>query len=230
MTNAHVAENAVFLQVRLSNDRLRKYEAKAKCVSYQCDLALLEVDDPEFNQLIEAVELGSMVDLRQKVMVVGFPMGGTEISLSKGIVSRIEVDSYAMSDQALLQVQVDAAVNPGNSGGPVFSGGKVVGVAFQGYGLQGLSYMIPIPIMQHFLTEAFSNKPYRGFPTIPFIIEELENFHEREYYHLGDKTGVRIKSVDILSDAFNKLKTDDVILAIDGLRVSNPLCQDSCHL
>ncbi|WP_131775179.1 PDZ domain-containing protein [Legionella cincinnatiensis] len=222
MTNAHVAENATFLQVRLANNRIKKYEAKVKCVSYQCDLALLEVDDPEFEELVDPVELGEMVSLRDRIMVVGFPMGGTEISLSKGIVSRIQVDSYSMSGQNLLQAQVDAAINPGNSGGPVFIGNKVVGVAFQGYGgHQGLNYIIPAPIMEHFLTEAFSGKRYRGCPTLPIVTEQIENLHEREFYKMGKRSGIRILKVDNLSDAFSKLKPDDIILAIDGLPISN---------
>lgn len=222
VTNAHVAENPIFLQIRLANDRLKKYEAKVKCVSYQCDLALLEVDDPEFSEIAQPVELGDMVDLRQKIMVVGFPVGGTEMSISRGIVSRIQVDTYSMSSQRLLQVQVDAAINPGNSGGPTFSEGKVVGVAFQGYeGYQGLGYIIPIPILRHFLTEALSSKSYRGFPSLPIVIEELENPHERAFYNLGKRTGVRIKKVDNLSDAFSKLKADDILLKIDGLPISN---------
>lgn len=222
MTNAHVAENATFLQIRLANNRIKKYEAKVKCVSYQCDLALLEVDDPEFNELVDAVELGEMVSLRDRIMVVGFPMGGTEMSLSKGIVSRIQVDTYSMSEQRLLQAQVDAAINPGNSGGPVFIDNKVVGVAFQGYGgHQGLSYIIPMPIMQHFLSEALSDKTYRGFPTIPAVTEEIENPIERDFYKMGDRSGIRILKIDNLSDAFSKLKPDDIILAIDGLPISN---------
>lgn len=222
MTNAHVAENATFMQVRLANNRIKKYEAKVKCVSYQCDLALLEVEDPEFNELVDPVELGEMVSLRDRIMVVGFPMGGTEISLSKGIVSRIQADSYSMSGQSLLQAQVDAAVNPGNSGGPVFIDDKVVGVAFQGYGgHQGLSYIIPMPIMQHFLTEALSSKPYRGFPTIPVVTEEIENPNEREFYKMGKRSGIRVLKVDDLSEAYTKLKPDDIILAIDGLPISN---------
>ncbi|KTD11880.1 Sid related protein [Legionella gratiana] len=222
MTNAHVAENATFLQVRLANNRIKKYEAKVKCVSYQCDLALLEVDDPEFEELVDPVELGEMVSLRDRIMVVGFPMGGTEISLSKGIVSRIQVDSYSMSGQNLLQAQVDAAINPGNSGGPVFIGNQVVGVAFQGYGgHQGLNYIIPAPIMKHFLSEAFNGKKYRGFPTLPIVTEQIENFHERDYYKMGKRSGIRILKVDNLSDAFSKLKPDDIILAIDGFPISN---------
>lgn len=118
--------------------------------------------------------------------------------------------------------QVDAAINPGNSGGPVFIGNQVVGVAFQGYGgHQGLNYIIPAPIMKHFLIEAFSDNKYRGFPTLPIVTEQIENPNEREFYRMGKRSGIRILKVDNLSDAFSKLKPDDIILAIDGLPISN---------
>ena len=56
---------------------------------------------------------------------VGYPLGGDNISVTRGVVSRIDV-----SHEALLRVQIDAAINPGNSGGPVFDeAGRVVGVA-----------------------------------------------------------------------------------------------------
>ena len=223
LTNAHVAENHTFIQVRLANNRTNKYPAKVfKRPGYQCDLAVLEIDDPEFQAAVKSVEFGDMVSLRDKVVVVGFPMGGSEISLSKGIVSRIEVDEYCQSGQELLVAQVDAAVNPGNSGGPVFSGDKVIGVAFQGYGgHQGLSYIIPMPIVKHFLEEMFSNKPYRGFPTLPIQINELENTYEREFYGMGDKTGLHIKKVHALTDCKDKLQPGDILISIDGLPISN---------
>ena len=220
LTNAHVAQNANFMQVRLGNTS-ENYEARAKIVAYQCDLALLEVDDPEFNERVQAAELGDMVNLKQDVMTVGFPMGGNELSISTGIVSRIEVSDYSMSGQDLLQVQVDAAINHGNSGGPVFSGNKVVGIAFQGYDLQGLGFMIPIPIMRRFLAEAFSGRNYRGFPVPAFTTEALVNSSEREHYQMGERTGLRITKIDYLCDAYKKLKPDDILLAVDGLTLSN---------
>ena len=222
LTNAHVAHNTQFLQVRLANSREQKYEAKATVVAYQCDLALLEVDDPEFDKLIEPAELGEMVNLRQEVMTVGFPMGGTEMSISTGIVSRIQVDEYCMSGQDLLHVGVDAAVNHGNSGGPVFSGDKVVGIAFQGWDLQGLGFMIPIPIIRRFLAEAFNGKSYHGFPTLAIDTEGLENAYERRYRGLGDsREGILITRIDKLCDAYSKLKSNDILLSIDGMSISN---------
>lgn len=222
LTNAHCVENSAVVRVRLANNRKKKYEAKRKCVSYQCDLALLEVDHPDFLALAEPIELGEMVRLEDQIQTVGFPMGGEEISISKGIVSRIEVQEYSMSGLDMLQVQIDAAVNHGNSGGPAISNGKVVGVNFQGYGLQGLSYMIPIPIIKHFVKEALSEKTYRGFPILPMESQALENSFLRQYYGMKEnQTGVRISKIDYLCDAFKKLKPDDILLEIDGLPVSN---------
>lgn len=223
LTNAHVCENDLRMKVRLANDRKKKYEAKRVCVSYQCDLALLEVTDPEFNKIAQPVEIGEMIELQQEVKTIGFPMGGDEISITKGIVSRIEVGTYSMSGLDMLEVQVDAAINHGNSGGPVFSDGKVVGVAFQGLARgQGIGYMIPTPIIKHFLTEALSGKPYRGFPVLPVHFHILENASLREYYGMTqDQTGIRIASVDKLTDAFKKLKVNDILLEIDSHPVSN---------
>jgi len=221
LTNAHVVENAILLRVRDANCT-EKFEAKVKCVSYQCDLALLEVEDPKFQTIAQPVQLGEMIRLKDKVQTIGFPMGGNEISISKGIVSRIEVRDYCMSGLDMLQVQIDAAVNPGNSGGPVFSDGKVVGTAFQGYDRQGLGFMIPIPIIKHFLTEAFSNKPYRGFPILPIRFQTLVNPTQRKFYGMTEKqTGIRIKKIDNLCDAFSKLKEGDILLELDGHPVSN---------
>lgn len=222
LTNAHVAENAVNMRVRFANDRQKKFQAKRKCISYQSDLALLEIDDPVFQRKAVPVELGSMVSMQQPVETVGFPMGGNEVNISKGIVSRIEVGTYCKSELDMLHVGVDAAINPGNSGGPVFSDGKVVGVAFQGYDRQGLSFMIPMPIVHHFIKEAFNGKPYRGYPILPIEFEILENPALRMSYGMKpEQTGVRVQKVDIICDAHDKLQPDDILLEIDGLPISN---------
>ena len=61
-----------------------------------------------------------------------YPVGGECISITAGVVSRVEMTMYAQAEQELLSIQIDAAINPGNSGGPVVNdNGEVVGVAFQ---------------------------------------------------------------------------------------------------
>jgi S1-C subfamily serine protease len=221
VTNAHCVENGVWMCVRLANHN-EKFEAERVYTSYQSDLALLEVKDPDFQKLAKPAEIGEMVRTEQKVYTIGFPKGGLEVSTDVGIVGRIEVESYEESGAYMLQVQVGAAINSGNSGGPVFSDHKVVGVAFQGYGgCQGLNYMIPVPIINHFLQEAVSGKP-KGFPEIPLFVEPLENAELRNYHGMSKtQTGLRVMKVDRGTDAHAKLKPDDILLEIDGHQISN---------
>ena len=222
LTNAHVVENQVYVRVRLANED-KSYTAETVVVGYQCDTALLKVVNPEFLSKVEPVQFGDMVEVKQKVQVVGFPMGGEELSTTEGIISRIQVDSYVESGERLLQAQTDSAINPGNSGGPVFSDGLLVGIAFQGIGLaDGLGYLIPIPIVQHFLQDALSEEVYKGFPSLPITYQPMDNDYLHSAFHMEkDQTGVRISQVDDISDACRYLKKDDIILKVDGIKISN---------
>src|SRR5688572_26946975 len=91
LTGAHVVANATFLQVqKLSNPN--KAVARVRAVCHDCDLALLEIVEPrDFLRDITPAEIGDMPRLRDKVSVVGYPVGGEEISITEGVVSRIEV-------------------------------------------------------------------------------------------------------------------------------------------
>ncbi|MGF3555330.1 MAG: S1C family serine protease, partial [Thermoplasmatota archaeon] len=118
LTNAHVVSDLTFLQVRRYGDTQR-YPARLLAISHQCDLALITVDDPHFFQGIEPLIIGDLPATNQEVLVYGFPMGGDTLSITKGVVSRIEHQPYVHSSISLLAGQIDAAINPGNSGGPV---------------------------------------------------------------------------------------------------------------
>ncbi len=223
VTNAHVAENATYLKARLGNKH-KPFVAERLSICYQNDLALLKVDHPTFNLQAKAATIGDMAKLDQEILVVGFPTGGSQICMTKGIISRIEVDTYTMSNEDLLLQQVDAAINSGNSGGPAFSGGEIVGVAFQGddnSDSQNIGYIIPSPVLKQFLRQALAGIVQPSCPTLPIRIEPLENPAIRHYYNMGEHTGVRIQSIDPLSDAAKKLQVDDILLAIDGLTMSN---------
>ena len=132
VTNAHSVSYATTLQVRLQGTS-DKVLARILTVAHDCDLALLTVDEPGFWKAAPALELGSLPYLHDEVIVVGYPLGGEQISITAGVVSRIDHSTYAASNKDHLVVQVDSAINGGNSGGPVFdtATGKVVGVAFQ---------------------------------------------------------------------------------------------------
>ncbi|XLU81724.1 hypothetical protein S245_005144, partial [Arachis hypogaea] len=119
-----------------------KYVAKVLARGIDCDIALLSVESDEFWRDVEPLRLGRLLHLQDSVTVVGYPLGGDTISVTKGVVSRIEcsviektcnrVTSYAHGSSDLLGIQIDAAINPSNSGGPAFNDqGECIGVAFQ---------------------------------------------------------------------------------------------------
>jgi len=138
LTNAHVVENATFIQVELLHVD-DPVEARVEAMNHQVDLALLRVDLPE-GFTLSAPRVGDLPRMRDRVVIGGYPIGGNEISFTAGVVSRIDVDFYSQSGIKNLMVQTDAAINPGNSGGPVFDAesGDLVGVATQ-YNTEGES-------------------------------------------------------------------------------------------
>ncbi|KAL7552325.1 hypothetical protein ACHAWF_015558 [Thalassiosira exigua] len=156
--------------------------------------------------------------LDENVTCVGFPQGGTQISVTRGVVSRIDVDSHYV-----LRIQIDAAINPGNSGGPVFDEqGQVVGIASSHLrGAGNIGYIIPSKIVALFLRR--SNEP-RHVPGIPNLAihgsQGLESKALRRHLGLEDldlSGGIREDSAD--AGAGNRLRQDDVLLAINGIPI-----------
>ena len=221
LTNAHVVANETFLEVKKYGDT-KRYQAKVLEVSHDTDLALLEVNDKDFFKGTEALEFGTLPKMQDKVTVYGYPMGGHTISVSTGIVSRIEHNRYAHSGQRFLSIQIDAAINPGNSGGPAISNGKIVGVVMQGITMsQNIGYMVPVDIIQHFLKDVSDGK-CDGFPKLGIMTDKIENPTLKAYYKLGEDEG-GIVVVDIVYNSILKdiLKRDDIITAIDGHKIEN---------
>ena len=131
LTNAHVVADASYVEVRKAGDA-RKYVATRRKVSHECDLATLTVEDERFWKDTTPLDFGGVPCLQDEVSVVGYPEGGEGVSVTVGVVSRIEIQRYAHSGANLLAIQIDAAINPGNSGGPALDdSGRVIGVAFQ---------------------------------------------------------------------------------------------------
>jgi S1-C subfamily serine protease len=222
ITNAHVVSNARFIEVK-KNGTPRRFAAHVKFAGHDCDLALLEVDDPTFYKDTEPIAFATTLPkLSDTVTVIGYPMGGSRISLTKGVVSRIDYSTYTHSgvDQHLV-LQVDAAINPGNSGGPVLFNGKVVGLAFQGLSSgDNIGYAIPVPIIQHFLTD-IDDGTYNGYPELGAAIMDTRNAALRKSLGLtGADTGVVIYYVDPFGSANGVLKPGDVLMEIDGYDIA----------
>ena len=222
LTGAHVVANATFLQVQKPSAP-DKAIARVRAVSHDSDLALLEVVEPaDFLADIEPADLGPMPRLRDEVAVVGYPVGGEEISITEGVVSRIEVQRYSHSQRHLLAVTVDAAINAGNSGGPVFGSGKVVGIAFQKLtGVDNIGEMVPPPIIRAFLDGVELGKRSE-IPALGITTQNLENPLVRRQLGLATtERGVVVLHVDYGGSADGLLESRDVITAIDGLTIAN---------
>ncbi len=216
LTNAHVVSDQTFIEVKRYSDP-KRYTARLVAIGHDCDLALLEVDDPNFFKGITPIEIGELPNLQDVVQVVGFPTGGEEISITQGVVSRIEVTKYVHSAALLLTVQIDAAVNPGNSGGPALKDGKLIGIAMQVVPYaQNIGYIIPTPIINHFLADLKDGK-YDGFPKLGIEFAKTESPSLREFYKINNLTGgVYVTRVMKNSSASGYLKEGDVILEING--------------
>ena len=226
MTNAHVVANSRYLTVERDGDP-NKYPAKVQFIANDCDLAVIKVSAPDFFKNMLPLQLGAIPSLESTVSAYGYPIGGERMSVTTGIVSRIDFQLYTHSsvDQHLA-IQISAQINPGNSGGPVMQDGKVVGVAFQGYSgdvAQGVAYMIPTPVIKRFLQD-ISNGHYDEYPDLAITYAKLQNPAQRKFLGLqDDDRGVLVSSVVAAGPSDGILYPGDVLLAIDG----HPIASDA---
>ncbi|ELR20829.1 DegPtype protease [Acanthamoeba castellanii str. Neff] len=222
LTNAHVVADHTYIAVKKFSGT-QKYPAKVLSVAHDCDLALLTVTEDDFWTDITPLELGDVPHLQDTVAVVGYPTGGDTISVTRGVVSRIEPQRYAHASGHLLAVQIDAAINPGNSGGPVLKDDKVVGVAFQSLvNAENMGFIIPVPIIKHFLKDIELHGKYTGFGALGIQCQPMDNPQLRHFHKMArDITGVLVNHVEAVSKAKGVLQKDDVLLSIDGNRIAN---------
>ncbi|CAE8584855.1 unnamed protein product, partial [Polarella glacialis] len=233
LTNAHVVSDASYVEVRKAGDA-KKYTATRVKLAHECDLALLRVSDKSFwegviaspKSKIVPLEFGSMPSLQDEVSVVGYPEGGEGVSITQGVVSRIEIQTYVHSGASLLAIQIDAAINPGNSGGPALDeDGDLIGIAFQNQQQsQNIGYVIPVPTIQHFLADTDPEDSGRcmGFCSLGLFWQELVNEQLRRFMKLGpERHGVLVRGLMPLSLAEGLVQRGDVLLAMDGKQVAN---------
>jgi S1-C subfamily serine protease len=225
LTNAHVVSNGRLIVVEKENDP-KEYIGRVEFIGSDCDLAVVRVQDSNFYKGTAPVHFGGLPTVQSLVDVFGYPIGGSRLSVTHGIVSRVDFQNYTYSgvDQHLA-VQIDAAINPGNSGGPVLQDGKVVGVAFQGYTgdvAQNTGYMIPTPVIQRFLKDISSGR-YNRYVDLSIQYFKLLNAAERHALGLpDDNTGVVVSSVEKDGSCAGKLQEGDVMLSIDN----HPIASD----
>ncbi len=222
LTNAHVVSNERRLLITVYGSPV-KYPAKVEYIAHDCDLALLSVEDFKDFESFPTFEFGDVPQLESQVRVIGYPVGGERLSVTRGVVSRIDFQPYSQSraDQHLI-IQIDAAINPGNSGGPVVQDDKVVGVAFQGLRqADNTGYIIPTPVVKRFLKD-IEDGTYDSYAELGISEFALHNPAMRKALGLPDDgKGVLITNVIPTSSSDGTLKPGDILLALDGKTVDS---------
>jgi len=218
LTSAHVVSGARFIEIQKEDDP-EKYLATVKYISHQADLAILEVNDKVFFKDTNPLKLSEDIKTRDEVTVLGYPLGGNTISTTTGVVSRIEYRSYVWSSSYLLAIQIDAAINSGNSGGAVInSKNELVGIAMMKLNkTSNIGYIVPSIIINTFL-EDVKDGVVNGFHSDSVIVQNINNDSQKKLYGLEDRSGVMITYVGIDEKL---LKVNDILLAVDNKDIAN---------
>jgi serine protease Do len=213
LTNAHVVADAANVTVKLT-DR-REFTAKVVGVDKSSDIALIKIAATG----LQAVQFGDSDKLRpgQWVIAIGSPFGFAN-SVTAGVVSAV---GRPLPDENYVPfIQTDAAVNPGNSGGPLFNlDGQVIGINSQIYsrtgGYMGMSFAIPIDLALNVKEQLLrTGKVARS--RIGVHVQEV-NQQFAQSFGLGTPRGALVSQVEPQSPGEKAgLKPGDVIVSVDG--------------
>jgi S1-C subfamily serine protease len=220
LTNAHVVLYASQIQIQ-ANQAGDKLSARVDAIAPGIDLAVLKLDDESFFDSHHPLTRESKLpEIKDAVLAYGYPTGGDSLSITKGIVSRIEFSGYAAFVSGL-RIQIDAAINPGNSGGPAVVGDKMIGLAFSHLGkAENIGYIIPSEEIDLFLQDVADGR-YDGKPGIFDELQTLESGALRAFLKLDKSVeGIVIHQVDNEEPAY-PLKEWDVITRIGDTRVDD---------
>jgi S1-C subfamily serine protease len=219
LTNAHVVLYASDIQVEGKSGNMMP--ATVEAVAPSIDLAVLKLDDDSFFDSHRPLEWSSSPpEIQDPVEVYGYPIGGENLSITKGIVSRVEFAGYNYPVGGL-RVQIDAAINPGNSGGPAVVDGKMIGIAFSRLSgtAENIGYIIPCEEISLFLQKASSGT--YGKPCMFDECQALSNPTFRSFLKLDHSVQGVIVARPANDDPNYPLKKWDVITQIGDAPIDN---------
>ena len=222
VTNYHVIEDAQRLTVRLTDER--ELEAAVVGTDPVTDLAVLYIRAEN----LTAAQFGDSDALRvgDTVVAIGDPLG-VELrgTMTNGIVSAINRD-LTVEDRKMTLIQTNAALNNGNSGGPLINCyGQVIGINtmkmssyYSDASVEGLGFAIPVSVAKPIIDELIENGYVAGRPAIGLNGESMPEY-ARLYYRLPK--GIYITYVSETSDAYLKgIRQNDILTAVNGTAVS----------
>jgi serine protease Do len=216
LTNAHVVDGASTVTVTLADHR--EYQAKVLGKDKATDVAVIKIDAKDLPTVHTTASTSLQVG--DYVLAIGSPYGFEETATA-GIVSA--KGRTLGRDEPVPFIQTDVAVNPGNSGGPLFDGyGNVVGINSQIYsntgGFQGVSFAIPIEVATHIQNEILKTGKVEH-ARLGVSIQGIDQSLARSF-HLDTPAGALVSKVEPGSAAERAgLKAGDVILEYDNAKM-----------
>lgn len=218
LTNHHVVDGADEIKIHLTDDR--EFNAKVIGSDAKTDVAVIKIDGKDF----PCVKLGNSKDVKvgEWVAAIGAPFG-LENTVTSGIVSA--KSRNLPSDQFVPFIQTDAAVNPGNSGGPLFNmKGEVIGINSQIFstsgGFMGLSFAVPIDLALQIKDELVKHgKVNRG--RLGVMIQTMSPELAKSF-GLEKNKGALIAQIQKGSAAEKAgLQEGDIVILFDGKGIDN---------
>ena len=223
VTNCHVVENATSVSVQLTDERT--FQASLVGADAVSDLAVLQIEA----EGLKAAQFGDSAALRvgDSVVAIGDPLG-VEFrgSMTDGIVSAINRDIVS-DGRTLTLIQTNAALNSGNSGGPLINCyGQVIGINTMKIstfvdeaGVEGLGFAIPSATVKEIVEQLVSQGYVSGRPTLGLTGEAVSSFYQ---YYYRMPAGLYISQVDESSDAARAgIEPGDILISVGGIRISS---------
>ena len=219
LTNHHVVASTTDVSISLDgqSDRI---SGTVYASSPGLDLALIELEEPLGDEIVPLEVAEKTPEAGDKIQVFGYPKGGDSLSITEGVVSRLEHVRYRYNTFGL-RTQIDAPLNSGNSGGPMIADGKVVGIAFSGLSSSNdIGYAISCEEIMKALDD-LSDGSYDGKPQLWINTHTLASKELRRWLKLPDgETGIQFAAMPIPVEDY-PLQPKDVITRIGEFDVNN---------
>ncbi len=219
LTNYHVVAATTDISISL-NGQSDRLSGTVEAIAPGIDLAVITLDEP-LPDSVKPLEIATATPKSgSKIQVFGYPKGGESLSVTEGVVSRLEHVRYKYRTCGL-RTQIDAPLNNGNSGGPMIASGKVVGIARGGLSSSNdIGYAIPCEEINTMLDD-IADGTYEGKPQLWLHAQTLESKQMRRWLRMPDgASGVKFAVMPISLDDY-PLKMNDVITHIGDYKVNN---------
>ncbi|MBP5167529.1 MAG: trypsin-like peptidase domain-containing protein [Oscillospiraceae bacterium] len=225
LTNFHVVQEAYYAgqtaTVTLYDGG--NYDAEIVGCEEDNDIAVLKIKKNGLSSVCIGDSSGMKVG--ESIYAVGHPLGSLTYTMTAGIISALDRSISVEAGKSVHMFQVDAAINSGNSGGPIYnSRGEVIGMATAKYsrtGIEGLGFAIPISEAAEYATQIIKYGYVPGKPDMGLTVSDMS---ARAAAYYGVTGGVYVSSADDAGCAAKAgIKTGDIIVTIDGADVSDEI-------